>query len=258
MTATPLDLSCADEALGRYRHTFEVFSQLLVEQNLTLNLTRIVSKEQIWTRHFMDSLAALAVLDAAARGASARRPFAVIDVGSGAGFPALALAIARPTWQVVSVEATEKKARFQRLVCQMLGLDNVQVRGGRAEVLAHETTLRERFDAAAARAVAPLNVLAELTMAFVKPGGVGVFWKGPQVRDELPDADGAFKQMGSAPPRLLSYTLPDANATTFYLVTTQKHSNTPETCPRANFAAIKKRPLPCRLHTKKPGCEAGS
>ncbi len=243
MTATPLDLSCADEALTRYRHAFEVFAQLLVEQNLTLNLTRIVSREQIQTRHFLDSLAALAVLDAAAGRLSGQKPFTVIDVGSGAGFPALALAIARPKWQIVSVEATEKKARFQRLVCQMLGLDNVQVRHGRAETLAHEPALRERFDAAAARAVAPLNVLAELTMAFVKPGGLGVFWKGPQVREELPDAGRAFEHMAASPPHLLSYSLPDATETTFYLATAQKHSNTPDTCPRANFAAIKQRPL---------------
>ena len=244
MKAEPLDLSPANAALKSYRYVFDVFAQMLIEQNRTDNLTRVDSAEEIWTRHFVDSLAALPVLDEAA--AAARGSFTVIDVGSGAGFPGLALAIARPNWQVVSLEATEKKARFQRLVCQLLGLVNAEVRHGRAETLAREATLRQRFDAVTARALAPLNVLVELTMGFVRPGGMGVFWKGPQVQEEITAAAAAFEKMAVSVPRLSAYTLPDSTDTTFYLAVADKLGDTPEAYPRANFAAIKKRPLGSR------------
>ena len=169
--------------------------------------------------------------------------FSIIDVGSGAGFPALALAIARPRWRIVSLEATEKKVRFQQRVCEALGLNNVQTLHGRAESAAHEATLRERFNAATARAVAPLNVLAELTMAFVRPGGTGLFWKGPHASTELSAAAGAFKTMGAATQRLRTYVLTDIADTAFCLAIAEKQTPAPGAYPRRNFGAIKNRPL---------------
>lgn len=241
MIGEPLDLSCAYVALESHRETFEVFGRLLVEQNRTLNLTRIDSPEAIVTRHFLDSLAALGPLDALA-GAGRTEPFCVIDVGSGAGFPSLALAVARPDWSFVSVEATAKKVHFQRCVCEALGLGNVDVRVGRAEMLAHDVSLRERFDAATARAVARLDILAELTLGFVRPGGAGLYWKGPQGPDECQVAAGAFAAMGAAS-RMLAYSLSQTEATTFYLVMAEKQRPAPSDYPRSNFGAIKKRPL---------------
>lgn len=243
MNAQPLDLTLAAEALTAQPQAFERFAQMLMEHNRSLNLTRMDHPQDIRTRHFLDSLAALAIVDEPASRHPTNTPFSVMDVGSGAGFPALALAIARPNWRVVSLEATEKKVRFQRRVCEALGLGNVELLHGRAEILAHDPTQRERFDAVTARAVAPLNVLAELTLAFIRPGGLALFWKGPNVRQEYDAARKSIKMMGGSALTLHSYALPDLPETAFYLVAAAKHAASPATLPRRHFGIIKKRPL---------------
>ncbi|NLW83177.1 MAG: 16S rRNA (guanine(527)-N(7))-methyltransferase RsmG [Phycisphaerae bacterium] len=240
MNAETIDLAAAQAALAAHQEVFSIFSRLLIEHNHTVNLTRINTPEDIRLRHFLDSLAGLAVLDTLA--ADSQERLSLIDVGSGAGFPGLAIAIARPDWMVTSLEATEKKARFQRLICEELAIENVIVRCERAETAAHAPDLRERFDAATARAVAGLDVLAELTLAFVRPGGLGLFWKGPQVRDECAAAAAAFETMGAAPPSLFRYNLPEITAT-LYLAAGEKRSASPFNRPRRNFAAIKRHPL---------------
>ena len=246
MTPHTLDLRSAHTALAACDTAFDRLAQLLIDHNQTTNLTRIETPQHIHTRHFLDSLAGLAVLDemAAATTASA---FSVIDVGSGAGFPGLAISIARPEWRIVSLEATDKKAHFQRQVCDRLGLTNVEVRHGRAEAMAHDAALREQFGAVTARALAGLDVLAELTMAFVRPGGIGVFWKGAQVQEEISAAEAAFEKMGAAITQLLDYRLPEkcsaAAHSAFFLAIAQKRVVTPPRYPRQNYAAIKKRPL---------------
>jgi len=242
MTHTSIDLHAAQTALDAHKQAFQTLLEMLIEANKTVNLTRIETPEQIRLRHFLDSLAALNVLDAAA---GQTRGFSMIDVGSGAGFPALAIAIARPQWQVVSLEATDKKVQFQRKVCAALGLNNVRVLHGRAELCAHDPTLREQFDAVAARAVAGLDVLAELTLGFVRQGGLGVFWKGQQGQAEVDVAQAAAGQMGAAFTRLLDYRLPDESnsGAAMTLVVAEKVRKTPQDYPRSNFGVIKKRPL---------------
>ena len=244
MSACRLELDAAQAALRRHRAAFDTFSQQLIECNKTTNLTRLTTVEAIALRHFLDALAALPVLDAAAAN---RETFSLIDIGSGAGFPALAIAIARPQWRIVSLEATDKKVQFQRQICKTLGLGNVDVLHGRAEMAAHRTALREGFDAATARAVAPLAMLAELAMAFVRPQGLGLFWKGSQVEQELAAAVPSFGRMGASLTSLWTYTLPpqadDVDDAAFYLVAAQKCDAAPAAYPRQNFAAIKKRPL---------------
>ena len=246
MTIERLDFDAVKAALASHRERFDRFAQLLIEHNRTTNLTRIDSPEQIQIRHFLDSLAALSVLDKTAAAVGGME-FSLIDVGSGAGFPGLALAIARPYWRIVSLEATDKKARFQQQVCRELGLANVEVIHGRAEVMAHDPQLRERFNVATARAVAGLDVLAELMIALVRTGGIGLFWKGSQVQDELIAAEKAFEKMGSAITQLCAYRLPkqpsDAESSMMYLVAAEKHTPTPAVYPRQNFGSIKKRPL---------------
>jgi 16S rRNA (guanine527-N7)-methyltransferase len=245
MNDETLSLDAAKAALDAHRGAFEPFARHLAEHNRTTNLTRIDSPEEIWNRHFLDALAALPLLDEIATATEA--PFSLIDVGSGAGFPGLALAIVRPGWHIVSLEATDKKVRFQQHICDTLGLRNTEVRHGRAETVAHDSAMRERFAVAAARAVAGLDVLAELTMAFVRQGGRGVFWKGPKVREEIALAEGAFGIMGAAVTRLSAYALPEhsaeASGSTLYLAVAEKQGLTPPDYPRHNFAAIRKRPL---------------
>jgi 16S rRNA (guanine527-N7)-methyltransferase len=246
MTSQILNLQSAYAAITAHQEVFNQFAQFLAEQNQRMNLTRIDNSEQVRIRHFLDSLAALDVLDDLAVRCG-QPAFSVIDVGSGAGFPGLAIGIARPEWKIFSLEATEKKANFQQKVCKKLGLANVTVVCGRAETVAHDRAFREQFCAVTARALAGLNILAELTMAFVRLGGMGLFWKGPQVQKEIVESAAAFETMGASMTGLRAYQLcepdPALPETTLYLALAEKRHSTPEAYPRQNYGAIKKRPL---------------
>lgn len=228
--------------LDEHREKFDRFCELLIAENKKYNLTRIDSPQQVRIRHFLDSLAGLSVLDELAQKTS--KPLKILDIGSGAGFPGLVVAIVRPTWQITSLEATEKKVRFQKMVCESLGLENVTVLHGRSEETAHMAAYREQFDVVTARALAAMQILAELSLGFVKIGGLGLYWKGPAVNEELHTAAGSVKQMGSEVEDILSYTLETENTepTQLSLVVCRKLKSTSQQYPRV-FGIIKKKPL---------------
>lgn len=224
--------------LQRHQEQFSALTTLLLEENCKFNLTRITDLREIRLRHYLDSLAVLLIQ-------KSEKPLFCIDIGSGAGFPVLPLAIVRPGWRFVSVEATGKKADFQRKACRALGLDNVEVVSVRAEELAHDRRYRERFDAALERAVAELAVLAELMLGFVRPGGRMIAWKGPDVDEELKNAQAAFEKMGASPCESANYFLEDGESETairMKLVTATKQHATAALLPR-HFGQIKRRPL---------------
>jgi 16S rRNA (guanine527-N7)-methyltransferase len=229
-------------ALNNHREKLDRLAQLLIAENHKYNLTRIDSPEQIHVRHFLDSLAGLAVLDELSQ--MTGKPLKILDIGSGAGFPGLVLAIVRPAWQITSLEATGKKANFQKTVCDALGLKNVTVLNARAEETAHHAAYRQQFDAVTARALAALPILAELSLAFVKPGGLALYWKGPTANEELQTAQTAIKQMGAEIKNTLPYTLPtnEEEPATLSLVVCKKIKPTPAQYPRV-FGIIKKKPL---------------
>lgn len=166
----------------------ERYAQALIERNTQVNLTAITAPEDIATKHFLDSFTALA-----ARRWSGRER--VVDVGSGAGFPGLALRIALPGIRLLCVESVGKKARFIEEVCGELGLDDVVVRAERAETLAQERSLRGAFDVGTARAVASLASCAEYLLPFLRSGGEAIVWKG-RIDAELPPAERALAAVG--------------------------------------------------------------
>lgn len=180
---------------------------MLIEQNRFLNLTSVDDPESIRARHFADSLAALDVLDSLASAGPPDRPLRVIDVGSGAGFPGLVLALARPDWRVVSADAKGKKIAFQSKVVEALSLSNVELVQARAEDLAHDPVHRETYDAALARALAPLAVLLELTLPFVRQGGKAIAWKGPKADEEMRGVEAALDALGGGAVEALPYSL---------------------------------------------------
>jgi 16S rRNA (guanine527-N7)-methyltransferase len=126
------------------------FLALLAKWNRSYNLTAIRQPEEMVTHHVLDSLAVLPLVEKSALPGRQQHPFSLADVGSGAGLPGLVLAIARPDWQITSIEAVDKKAAFQRQVKIELGLDNVSICGSRVEQVA------ECFDAVISRAFASL------------------------------------------------------------------------------------------------------
>lgn len=228
------------EAIRKNREQFEAFARILQEENKVQNLTRIVDMEDIFHRHFSDSLAVLGILDAL--GEAPEKPLRLIDVGSGAGFPGLALAIARPQWEVVSVEATGKKAMFQMDLVEELGLTNVKVLNVRAEKLAHDRDHREQYNAACARAMGHTRIVAEVLGAFVRPGGQLLAWKGPRLDEELPESLKTITKMGLKVEVQFEYSLEGMEDSDLRVLVLDKIRETADRLPR-DYAMIKSRPL---------------
>ena len=164
----------------------ERFSDLVIERNTTMNLTAITTPADIATKHFLDSFTAVAVRKWTGRER-------IVDVGSGAGFPGLALHLAFPGTHVTLVESMGKKARFLEEVTSTLALDGVEVRNERAEALAHKR--RERYDVGTARAVGTLGAVIEYLLPFLKVGGDAIAWKG-RLDAELAGAKKACAAIG--------------------------------------------------------------
>lgn len=146
-------------------HQLAILAQLLSAANQRLNLTSVTDPREVWTKHFLDSLSVVPL--AASLGDQAE----LVDVGAGAGFPGLVLALALPTRRVTLIEATAKKGAFIRETAEALELHNATVVVGRAEELARQTDFRERFDAAVARAVGSAASLVELLAPLVRVSG---------------------------------------------------------------------------------------
>jgi 16S rRNA (guanine527-N7)-methyltransferase len=176
-------------------------------------------------RHFLDSLSIYPLL------LPAGTPWALIDVGSGAGFPGLPLKIVRPELQVTLLEATRKKGDFLRHVVERLGLAGVTVLTARAEEVAHHSAHREQYDLVVARAVAPLPTLAEYTLPLAKVGGRVIAQKGRHPAPEAAEASRAIEQCGGGGTKILPVQLPDLDAPR-HLVMIEKRQATPAQYPR--------------------------
>ena len=156
----------------------EIYLRLLLEWNTKMDLTAVEEEEDLLDKHFVDSLTVLRT-DLVKPGAS------LVDVGTGAGFPGMVLAMARPDLHVVLMDAQRKRLKFLEAVAAEAGTGNAEILHARAEDAARDRKHREQYDIAAARAVAPLNVLAEYLLPFVKIGGCALCWKGPALKQEL-------------------------------------------------------------------------
>lgn len=203
----------------------ERYANELIERNTSVNLTAITAPADIAHKHFLDSWTAFA-----ARTWSGTER--VIDVGSGAGFPGLALRIAGPRLRVTLVESVGKKARFLEDVVASLGMSDVEIRNERAEALA--PSRRERYDVATARAVGSLGQVVEYLVPFLRVGGDAIVWKG-RVDHELAGGRKAAAATGGEIARVVSTSelgldevLPGRN-----LVVIRKVRATPSRYPRA-------------------------
>ncbi|MCL2105888.1 MAG: 16S rRNA (guanine(527)-N(7))-methyltransferase RsmG [Oscillospiraceae bacterium] len=217
------------DALAQER--FRVYARYLLEENQKYNLTAITEEEDVIQKHFIDSLMPLDWL---------RPPegSTLLDVGSGAGFPGMALAIARPGLAVTLLDSTEKKAAFLRRLAELLDLP-VRVICARAESAAREDSLREGFDFVTARAVAALPALCEYCLPFVRVGGVFCAWKGLNLETETALAANAIEVMGG---RLAHIHQKSMSYGERGAVLIDKISHTPSKYPR-NTALILKKPL---------------
>lgn len=165
---------------------------ILLETNKNVNLTAVRTQEGIISKHLIDGLGLLDTLDA-------ESPRLILDVGSGAGFPGLVLAIARPEWQITLCDSARKKTKCHEQFIDALGIQNAETVWARAEELGRDNNHREFYDVVVARAVAEMRVLAELTLPLVRVGGVLVAQKSidPAEYDELVGASRAIHLMGA-------------------------------------------------------------
>ena len=222
-----LSLSVDDRAIPRYRQYYDT----LAAQNKVMNLTAIDGEADSARLHFLDSAALLTLADF--RGKS------VIDVGSGAGFPGLALKVAEPDIRLTLLDSLDKRVRFLQALCGELGFEDVVCLHARAEEAPPE--LRESFDIACSRAVARLNLLCELCLPFVHVGGLFLAMKGPGAEEEAREAARAIRLLGGELERIAVYPIPGTN-TRHSAVVIRKLRETPKSYPR-RWAQIKKQPL---------------
>lgn len=205
-----------DTALDR----FDTYAELLVEWNGKMNLTAITEPEEIEVKHFLDCLMLPKYFDL-------ENVKTVIDVGAGAGFPSVPLLIYKPNLCLTMMDAINKRLTFLNTAVHALGLE-AQLIHERAEAAGQDENYREKFDLATARAVAPMNVLAEYCLPFVKVGGYFVALKGSN--DDTEEAKNAIATLGGEIVDNISYKLNGTEPRSIVVI--KKISQTPTQFPR--------------------------
>lgn len=212
--------------------SFDTYYKFLIEYNEKVNLTAITDYEGVYLKHFYDSLILSCAIDL-------NQKVRCCDVGAGAGFPSVPNAICFPKLDVTIIDALNKRIMFLNELVKNLKLTNVKAIHARAEEYAKEEW--ENFDLVTARAVARLNILAELCLPLVKLGGYFIAMKGQEGNEEYNEAKKALALLGGKLEKEVEMTLPyDLGRRTILVI--KKVSNTPKKYPRA-FAQIKKSPL---------------
>ncbi len=177
---------------------FELYYNKLIEVNSYMNLTAITEHDQVYLKHFYDSL----TITKAIKGDN----YNILDVGAGAGFPSVPLAIVKPNINVTIIDSLNKRINFLNDLTKYIGIDNVLAIHARAEEFIKNK--RESYDYVTARAVARLNVLAELCMPYVKVGGYFIALKGND-KEEIDEASNAIKVLGGKIEEIINFNLPD-------------------------------------------------
>lgn len=209
-----------------------IYNDMLIERNKVMNLTALTEPRDVALKHFADSLMLLKYADIS-EGAT------LIDVGTGAGFPGLVLKIARPDIRLTLLDSLNKRLDFLRDVCDNLNIDDVEFVHARAEDGSH-TELRDSFDVAVSRAVAPLNVLCEYDLPYVKVGGRFIAMKGKDSGEELSAAQNAIEALCGELKAHHEFVLEEAGERA--IIEIEKLAPTPNKFPRKS-KQIKNKPL---------------
>ena len=208
------------------------YAEMLIKWNKMVNLTAILSPEDISQKHFLDSVLPFYLFDV-------KKDAKIIDVGTGAGFPSCPLKIFRDDIKVTLLDSLNKRINFLKTLSDELDL-NAECIHGRAEELAHKENYREQFDMATARAVASLPMLCEYCLPFVKKGGYFIALKGGNSDDEIGASKSAIKELGGKIDKIIDYSLPNGDKRV--LIAIKKISQTASKYPR-NKGQITKKPL---------------
>ena len=213
---------------------FERYFELLVEWNQKINLTAITEKEEVYLKHFYDSIAPIL------QGLIENQEIKLLDIGAGAGFPSLPMKILYPQLDVTIIDSLNKRINFLQLLAEELNLEGVHFYHGRAEDFAQDKHFRAQFDIVTARAVARMQVLSELTIPYLKVGGKLLALKASNAPEELTEAKNALNLLFSKVEDNISYTLPNGDPR--YITIVEKKKETPNKYPR-KAGMPNKRPL---------------
>lgn len=210
---------------------FSEYYRILSEENKKFNLTSIEGEKEVAVKHFLDSLSCISFLE--------NEGPRMIDLGTGGGFPGLPVKIYRPRTELVLVDSTRKKVDFLVGLIGRLGLTGVQARWDRAEKMGRSSDFREKADVVASRAVAPLNVLAELCLPLVRLGGCFLSMKGPGLEEELAAAGKAVDLLGGKVERVEKILLP-LEGPERNIILIRKEKSTPDKYPRREGIPVKR------------------
>ena len=198
----------------------------VVTANNNLNLTRITEPEEFWEKHLWDSIRGVGAL------ITKPEPLKAIDIGTGAGFPGLPLAIARTDWELTLVDSTAKKIGFIQAITPELGLKNVHSLISRIEEIGQHLEHRHQYDLALIRAVASANICAEYALPLIKIGGTAILYRGNWTEEEAISLEVAVGKLGGEIVKIDQFTTPISNSIR-HCICIQKTANTHPYYPRA-------------------------
>jgi 16S rRNA (guanine527-N7)-methyltransferase len=208
----------------RQLEQFEIYYQTLVEWNEKMNLTAITDKDEVYLKHFYDSISAAFYFDFS-------KPIQLCDVGAGAGFPSIPLKIVFPSIEVTIVDSLNKRITFLNHLASQLKLDHVHFIHDRAETFGVNPDYREKYDVVTARAVARMSVLSELCLPLVKQGGTFIAMKAVHAREELEQGKKAIALLGGVVDDTFTFTLP-VEESERNIIVIKKTKITPKKYPR--------------------------
>ena len=217
-------------------NAFEVFYDMLVEKNKVMNLTGITEYEEVLVKHFLDSLS---VVKAKSAKEILLREAAVLDVGTGAGFPGVPLKIAFPQINITLMDSLNKRINFLNEVISSLKLTGICALHARCEEFARKEEFREKYELCVSRAVAKINSLSELCLPFVKVGGYFVPYKSGNIDEELLEGKNAISKLGGRSLDVVRFNVPCSDNERS-LIVIKKESPTPKAYPRAGGKVLSK------------------
>ncbi|MDB9537537.1 16S rRNA (guanine(527)-N(7))-methyltransferase RsmG [Dolichospermum planctonicum CS-1226] len=208
---------------------FQQLYQLIIAGNRQINLTRITEPEEFWEKHLWDSLRGIAPKQIFIPGIDKGKR--IIDIGTGAGFPGLPIALIFPNSQVTLLDSTGKKITFIETVLSALALNNTKTLLGRAEEIGQQYEHRQNYDVAVIRAVGNVSVCAEYSLPLVRKGGLSIIYRGSWSEAENESLETAVEQLGGVVELIEEFSTPLSNSMRHCLYL-RKVTNTPISFPR--------------------------
>ncbi|HEL1076724.1 16S rRNA (guanine(527)-N(7))-methyltransferase RsmG [Streptococcus equi] len=206
------------------KEQFDTYFKLLLDWNRKINLTAITEENEVYLKHFYDSVAPLL------QGYIPNEPLRLLDIGAGAGFPSIPMKIMFPKLDVTIIDSLNKRIHFLQLLAKELGLEGVHFYHGRAEDFGQDKQFRGQFDLVTARAVARMQILSELTIPFLKIKGKLIALKAQAADQELEEAKKALQLLFAKVLDHQPYQLPNGDGR--YITLVEKKKETPNKYPR--------------------------